>query len=295
MPKMNRWRQSWDLLFLAFLLSTQMSVYTAIGTTSILSLPPQAIGYGIFLFVITGILFWKGVKPRPLGANLLIDWLPFLGLLLVYGNMRTLEMDRLSLALGIHPKDALILQGDEWFFGKGLFSYFKSFQTGLLGIILGIFYFGLYYLQPAGILIWFYWIRRDLNQFLILRQGILLCLLGGYVFYVLIPVAGPLPFLGKDLFATDCAPLAKIKSDFDLLRYRWDCFPSLHVALPVLLVPLCWNRGGLLYRGMLISVAIGVSLSTLVFCYHYGMDVVAGILWAIASAGVVLRGQLESK
>ena len=66
-------------------------------------------------------------------------------------------------------------------------------------------------------------------------------------------------------------------------RYSFDCFPSLHTAIPWLLVMMCKNKIPALVMWLLVAISIGVTLSTMALRFHYGIDVIAGGIWAAAS------------
>ncbi len=121
-------------------------------------------------------------------------------------------------------------------------------------------------------------VRRTVNAFLAIW-------LVAYVFFLVYPTVGP-------------RPLAKvIGDDFStwLLRsiyssdFRYNCFPSLHVAQCFLAALVC-DR---IHRGVGVAAglwAVLVGVSTIYTKQHYLLDVIAGALLAYLAYCVFLRG-----
>jgi membrane-associated phospholipid phosphatase len=70
----------------------------------------------------------------------------------------------------------------------------------------------------------------------------------------------------------------------DNYRYAFDCFPSLHTAIPWLLVLLCRRKLPQWLMAVEVFASLGVTLSTVGLRFHYGVDVLAGLVWAWAAA-----------
>lgn len=220
-----------------------------------------------------------GMHPRgPLVA--VRAWLPLLLGLLCYENLKHLHANNITLALGIEPRDAFMLRLDEFLFGAAVPLYLEGLIRPALTSYLQMAYTWFYYTMPVAVLITFY-VRASLESFLAVRKALIYCLLGGYVTYLLVPVAGPL-FLIGDQFTVPLGthgPLMTLA--FDTLRYNWDCFPSLHTAVPVLLTLLAWRHVSIPLRAMLVFATGSIVFSTLYLRLHYGIDIVAGFAWAL--------------
>ena len=63
-----------------------------------------------------------------------------------------------------------------------------------------------------------------------------------------------------------------------------DVFPSLHTALPLFITAFLWRDGRRLAAILLAPVSLGIVVSTVFLRYHYGVDVLAGMLLAAAMA-----------
>ena len=212
--------------------------------------------------------------------NFLYDWWPLLGALAVYESLKHMHANRITLALGIRPLDRVMMAADTFLFGKPLPLYFDSWTNPLLVSFFWFSYIWVYYLMPVVMMGWAYFALEDRELFWRLRRGTILGLLGGYVLYLVVPVAGPL-FLIGDRF-THVSPVQPTLHNlvFNTLRYNWDCFPSLHTAIPWLLTILAWRRVRRPFRILLVLASASVTLSTLVLRAHWGIDLVAGMLWA---------------
>ncbi len=70
---------------------------------------------------------------------------------------------------------------------------------------------------------------------------------------------------------------------FALEPYKWDCFPSGHTAVTLIVIMLCYRYARGLFW-VLLPVAIGLILSTVFLRLHYVADIMAGAVLA----GVVM-------
>jgi membrane-associated phospholipid phosphatase len=230
-------------------------------------------------------------RSQHAAARMLRDWLPAIGVLGVYESLKHLHAHRVTEWLGIVPLDPVMLGVEQALFGQPVPVLLEQWGWTASWFInaMWLFYVLVYYAGPAALLVYAYFGLRDRQLFGRLRRGLVLGLLGGYVFYVLVPVAGPL-YAIPERFGTaiDAWPLLERRA-FDALRYQWDCFPSLHTAIPWLLTGLGWRCFGWRLRALCVAGAVGVTLSTVALRYHYGIDVLAGLAWAALVAQVVLR------
>ncbi len=174
-------------------------------------------------------------------SSLVRAWWPVIGALSVYESLKHMHANRITEWLGIRPKDELMLAIDERLFGKALPLYMDSWTVPWFQNLMSWFYVWVYYLGPFLLLAAVYLMGRH-ELFRRLRLGLVLGLLGGYVLYILVPVAGPL-FLIGDQFQHPIPNHSRVETlVFDTLRFNWDCFPSLHTAIPWILTLLIWRR-----------------------------------------------------
>jgi membrane-associated phospholipid phosphatase len=64
------------------------------------------------------------------------------------------------------------------------------------------------------------------------------------------------------------------------LRYQFDCFPSLHTALPWALTITSWAFLPKLIRAGLVTCAAGSTAAAVGLGFHYGTDLIGGFAWA---------------
>ena len=105
----------------------------------------------------------------------------------------------------------------------------------------------------------------------------------GFAGYFLLPAAGPaftvLPDAGAQGFIAPHV-IAIVKDGVTGM----DVFPSLHTALPLFITAFLWRDGRRLAALLLAPVSLGIVVSTVFLRYHYGVDVLAGMLLAAAMA-----------
>jgi membrane-associated phospholipid phosphatase len=220
------------------------------------------------------------------GLGFVGSWAPLVLVMGVYESLKHLHANQITLWLGIAPKDQLMITIDKALFGKVLPLHLDGITSDLFYAINRQFYSVGYYLTPVVVLALVY-MAKDLRRFEELRRGIIFCLLGGYVMYIFIPVAGPLFTIG-DQFKTPMPGASEtFVWAFDQMRYQWDAFPSLHTALPWVITILTWQRFGFRGRATLLLLASSVTFSTIALRYHYGIDVLAGLVWAAIVCGAV--------
>ena len=218
----------------------------------------------------------------------LSEWWPVLGVLIVYESLKHLHANRITEMLGILPKDGLMLRADTFLFGRALPLWLDGWTWIPLQHLMWFFYVWAYYIGPVLLLGYAFFVRDDSLLFRRLRRGLVLGLLGGYLFYLFVPVAGPLFTIG-DRFTHPIVTQPELrKLLFSTLRYNWDCFPSLHTAVPILLSLLAWPSVRSPVRIVCVVSSAGIALACLVLRFHYGIDIIAGILWAILVWGGIM-------
>lgn len=120
-----------------------------------------------------------------------------------------------------------------------------------------------------------------------LEDSMLVIVLGfflSYLGYFLVPARSPYhlfqyPFQFEGLFATPW-----IRATLDRLEgLKYDCFPSGHSQIAMLLAALAWvhDRSG--FWWFFGPIGVLLPLSTIYLRYHYGVDVLAAVLFATAT------------
>ncbi len=113
----------------------------------------------------------------------------------------------------------------------------------------------------------------------------LVCYFGGYIGYFLFPASGPRHYLSE----LQTVPLRgvflseTIRQFIDFLEpNKLDVFPSLHASIVITTLLITYSVHRIMFNWFVpLAVAILISL---IYCrYHYVIDILAGILWALAS------------
>jgi spermidine synthase len=239
---------------------------------------------GLPVFLLLGLWRFGSAKAIRLAGYF---W-QVLAVLLIYESMKHLHANRITEWLGILPKDPWMIRVDEALFGRVLPLRLEHWSTPAFNDIMWFFYIWVYYVGPL-VALGGAWLSGDESLALKLRRALVLGLLGGYVVYLVVPVAGPLFCLGER-FSIPMRTQPEVgRLVFDSLRYNWDCFPSLHTAIPWTLTLVAWRRLPRFGKVSAIIAASGVTLSTVVLRFHYGIDVIAGLVWAGLVAVAVNR------
>ncbi len=224
---------------------------------------------------------------RPL--DVLRDWLPAVLCIGIYESMKHLHLNDVIFALGIRPKDDWMIWFDETVFGGHASVAIEAWiSRPMTAYMRAVYYYG-YYLYPFIVGLGLY-LFRPRKAFRELVLAFLSAAFIGYTLYILVPVAGPRFSSIQHLYTIPLNPSGKLEMlQFDTLRYQYDCFPSLHTAIPltVLVVALRHVRGlGLALAPFVLSTV----LSTLYLRMHYAVDVLAGILLVPLCVFIGARG-----
>jgi membrane-associated phospholipid phosphatase len=258
-----------------------------------------------YLVATTAFLIWRGISVSPdyfvfillLGAIILgrwrdfvVDWMPFIALLLGYEFLRGLAG---SSGIAVHYQE--VISADRLLgFGNlpTLWLQQHLHQPGrpsALDYATTVFYF-LHFAYPLtlGYVFWFY----NRPMFRRFAAALLLMSFGCFVFFLLVPVAPPwlasqhgyLPHIDKIISST-------IPSDTTWFYEHLNpnpvaAFPSLHEAFPVL---------GLLYGLRIFGrSAWPLALWCAAVCFsivylgeHYLIDAIAGVLVALLACATV--------
>jgi hypothetical protein len=213
-------------------------------------------------------------KLLRLGADLG----PMIVAVVGYVSLKLLGAVHITQWLGIPAKDSWMMAADRALFGKTPCLWFvdRGLQPTAFLSTMSWFY-ALYPFMPLLGLVWFIY-KRDREQFRLVRRTLLISFYLGYCCYLLVPVSGPLTMMPNAPvpYIETTAGYAFLANNF---RYPFDCFPSLHTANPWLLVWISRRK----LTGWLLTAAVlaccGITLSTIVLQVHYGIDVIAGLLW----------------
>lgn len=232
----------------------------------------------VFSVVVIAGLIWAPTSiRRPLAS-----WLPFVLALMTYEGLKHMHATALTMALGIAPIDPLLRNIDLMLFGSLAPEIAARAIGGATWIKEILKYFYIFYYFMPGIVLALLYFRGNDRGFAELRRSILVCLYGGYLMYILLPAAGP-EFDIATMNGTDAGVLHAYEYALTHLRYQFDCFPSLHTAVPWTVVGMSWAHISRSVRAFLAICAAGSTLATVGLGFHYGIDVLAGLLWSIGA------------
>jgi len=177
--------------------------------------------------------------------------------------------------------DSLLENIDVAILGVSPTLWIEQFSTPLLTDIMYLFYF-FYFPMPLIILGWMLYKgkHKDIEKSMF---SLLLCYYGAYLIYFFVPAQGPRFFLHESysLVLNGYFLAAPIHAVIDALEpNKLDAFPSLHTAILTVTMIITFKNNRKIFIWFIIA-AIGIIIS-LIYCrYHYFIDIVAGLIWAI--------------
>ncbi len=191
-----------------------------------------------------------------------------------------------------HPADAMLLRLDRWLWGglslpQRLFPLERASVSDILSLAYLCFY-------PLVVLpvVWFS-VRRRMASSRRWFLGLSLAYLLGYAGYLLVPAAGPYLAFPEEIpaVATGGPISAFLGAAVADGATGMDVFPSLHVGIAWYVTGFFWLEGQRRRAYRMVAVVLapilaGICLATVYLRYHYGIDVLAGIV--LGSAALVL-------
>ncbi len=202
------------------------------------------------------------------------DWTPAIMILGIYESLKHLHLNEIILWLGNTPKDQIMIRIDLAFFGGHASVWMQRLISEPMTVFMKIVYFVGYYVYPmvAGM---FLYLFRPREAFRELVLAIFATTFIGYTLYILVPVAGP-RFEIPHLYHTTFEMKWYLAQRMEQMRFDYDCFPSLHTALPLVVMMMAF-RHSRWFGAVLLPFVLATVMSTLYLQMHYLIDVVAGI------------------
>lgn len=238
---------------------------------------------GIAVFVVLIVIFRALLKAGKLSVRLslfLYQFWPIPAALLGYLSMRLFHIEELVPYFWIPVQDGQFSQWDTALFGQPVPLLLKPLTSDWLTLLTETAYLHFYYLLPIGSLIWLHLKHQD-EAFILLRRNIIFVLLGGFTLYFFLPVQGPIVFLSHEFPQVIGDPNSAIYQAVESFRYKYDCFPSLHTAVPWVVIFTLYGFYPHWFRPVAVFMALAITFSTVYLRYHYGIDVMAGLFWAL--------------
>jgi len=206
------------------------------------------------------------------------DWFPFLLLCACYYSL----FDNLVTRVNPHLADATLARIDAFLLGKQPSFLLEPFIHPWLTDFFNMIYFSHVVFFPSVVL--YFYLKKEEAAFRRLMMGFLTIMLMGTLSYILVPAKGPETFFA-DQYTRDLNGHALIRSVDYIFRtghVSFDCFPSLHVGIPLLLSFYMRDYRRKLFIPVLIYVALMCG-ATIYLRYHYAIDVIAAFAYAPAA------------
>ena len=217
-----------------------------------------------------GIAVWASQSTKPWRERVRLLWYPVL-INIVYARLgKTMGL------IGYHSWDATLLAWDEKIFGRtpaqSLIPYAQPWLTECVSFCYLLFFLAVLALFVVGI-----W--QGSRGGVALFRGLMSIYAIGFIGYTLIPAAGPhiawpemFPaFENMGVFSRYNANLVAQGSN------HVDVFPSLHCAITCFFLGYWWKQKRFVFWCCLLP-ACGLLLATIYLRYHYGVDMICGLL-----------------
>jgi membrane-associated phospholipid phosphatase len=206
------------------------------------------------------------------------DWFPFLLLSTCYYSL----FNNLVLRINPHTADSVLSRIDASMLGNQAAFLLQPWIQPWLTDFLNVVYFSHLLFFP-GVALYFY-LAGEQKAFRRLMMGYLTLFLMGITSYILIPAVGPEKFFAAQ-FTCDLRghTLSRgVAYIIDVGRVSYDCFPSLHVGIPLLLAFYLRDYRRKLFIPALTYVGL-MCFATIYLRYHYVIDVIGAFIFAPAA------------
>ncbi len=220
----------------------------------------------------TGKYFVSFFKPL---ATIVRDWFPFLLLSACYYALYT----NLMLRVNPHTADTALSKMDAALLGNQASFLLEPWINPWVTDFLSLVYFSYVFTLP-GVALYFY-LKQEKVIFRRVMMGYLTLMLMGITSYLLVPAIGPESFFASQYTRELNGHPVIHGVDYIMRagRVGYDCFPSLHVGIPLLLSIYLYHHRRKLFIPALAYVAL-MCCATIYLRYHYLVDVMASFLYA---------------
>jgi len=214
---------------------------------------------------------------QPL-LNIVRDWFPFLLLSACYYSL----YNNLVLRINPHTADVFLSKIDAAILGNQASILLEPFIHPSVTDFFNVIYFSHVVFFP-GVALYFY-LKREEKMFRRLMMGYLTIILMGITSYILVPAVGPEKFFAGQYTRDLQGQLISRSVDYiiNVGRVGYDCFPSLHVGIPLLLSFYLRDYRRRAFVPAIIYVAL-MCCATIYLRYHYVIDVIAAFAYAPAA------------
>lgn len=206
---------------------------------------------------------------------ILRDWFPFLLLGACYYSL----YGNLILRVNPHPADETLSRIDAFMVGNQPSFVLQPLVRFWLTDFFCLLYFSHVIFFP-GVALYFY-LKNQKRKFRRIMMGFLTIMLMGIVSYILVPAVGPATYFAHQ-YTRDVSGRTLIRTVnyiMEVGRVNNDCFPSLHVGIPLLLAFYMRDYCRKLFLPVLGYVSL-MSFAVIYLRYHYLVDVLAAFVYA---------------
>jgi len=254
----------------------------------------------VFVWAMLGLLALSLTDVKRWLRGLVVDWLPFVGILFAYDIARGVAD---NVGIGAHTSTGIDVDGA--LFGHPIpsvwlqnhlydYAHVHWYDYGVFAVYLTHFF-------ATFVIAVFLW-RFAYPQFRRFRTMILALTAAGFLTYVLFPATPPwlasqqghLPYLyriiGEMWNHTDgMYPAAGLFQNGNEYVNEVAAVPSLHAAFPVMFLLLFWRgaRGRPWLRVLLVAYPLAMAFTLVYAGEHYVFDVLLGWIYAVAVYGAV--------
>ena len=164
--------------------------------------------------------------------------------------------------------------------GKTLSAYFHYEDHLILSDIISACYFFFYFLVLGSVI--YFAVYRKAVKGQVFFNAILFLYSVGFIGYILFPAAGP-AFTILPQHQGGGVLTQFVTQNVNQGVTGMDVFPSLHTAISIFIVGYFFQLGHKKLASLFTPIVLGTISATIFLRYHYGIDVIVGILLALTT------------
>jgi len=205
-----------------------------------------------------------------------------------------LAVARITPALGTALRDGPLLAADEALFGRTPAVFLERTATAWLTDLMSLCYMTYHLYLPVAV------VHAAAVSNMAARRLMIYLFTGfaiGFAGYLLVPAIGPARAF-PELFHASLAGGTLWRCIDQVVTKGssgYDCFPSLHVLIACILLDHDWRHVRWRFW-IMVFPSMGLLISTIYLRYHYGVDVLAGLLFFLVIRAIFLKtGRMEAR
>ena len=167
--------------------------------------------------------------------------------------------------------------------GQILAAYFHYEAYPVLADVISLSYFFFYFLVLGSVI--YFAVRRSQHIGMVYFNAIILLYLIGFIGYICLPAMGP-AFTSLPQHGGGGAITQWVTNSVNQGITGMDVFPSLHTAISIFIVGYFYQIGHKTLSIVLLPVVLGTIFATIFLRYHYGIDVIVGLILGFVILGL---------